>query len=226
MEKVQLIEELFQKKLGIIIKNARLLRKRSVEECAAAIGINPAIYQKFETGESAPSLPQLEVLAYYHDIPIEHFFSSYLEGDRKVFEEGEDLQRFLTVRTKAIAARLKSYREEKGVPLAKMIANTTLSEEQYLAMEDGRLIIPMMNLQAFMYPLKCSLKEFLAEGGKIGNRYREEKAQTALENVPDELQKFLVNPSNEPYLRLAMHLSSLSAEKLRSIAEGLLEITF
>jgi hypothetical protein len=41
-----------------------------------------------------------------------------------------------------------------------------------------------------------------------------------------ELRAFVVNPVNEPYLRLAQRLSQMPAEQLRSIAAGLLEITY
>lgn len=226
MDKVKLIEELFQKKLGILIKNAREIRKRNVDECAAVMGIDSSTFQLYEIGEISPSLPELEILAYYLEIPVQHFFSNQLQKDVVVFEDVTDMNQFLNVRSKVIATRLKSYREQKNLLPEKMIANTTLTEEQYLLYEEGNQPIPLTNLQAFMFPLGCSLKEFFSEGGKIGAKYREEKAQQTLEEIPAEVQKFLTNPSNEPYLRLAMHLSTLSAERLRNIAEGLLEITY
>ena len=40
-----------------------------------------------------------------------------------------------------------------------------------------------------------------------------------------ELRGFLSKPVNEPYLRIAKQLSELQVEKLRTVAEGLLEIT-
>ena len=226
MEKAQTIEELFQKKLGILIKNARELRKRSIAECAQAVGIDSNTFQRYETGEISPSLPGLEILAYYLEIPIQHFFSNQLKEDNPVFEDETDLNQFLLVRGKVISARLKNYREQKNISPEKMIENTSLTEEQYLLYEDGDQPIPLTNLQAFMFPLGCSLKEFFSEGGRIGAKYREEKAQQTLEEIPSDVQKFLTNPSNEPYLRLAIHLSTLSAERLRNIAEGLLEITY
>lgn len=226
MDKKKLIEELFQKKLGIIIRSAREVRKRTIEECANAIGVDPGTFQLYETGEIAPSLPELEVLAFFLEVPIQHFFNSTLEEDKLVFENIRDLEQFFMVRGKVIATRLKSYRQKNNISPAKMVANTPLTEEQYLMYEDGSQPIPLTNLQAFMFPLGCSLKEFLAEGGRIGAKYREEKAQQTMAEIPTEVQKFLTNPSNEPYLRLAMHLSTLSAERLRNIAEGLLEITY
>jgi len=46
------------------------------------------------------------------------------------------------------------------------------------------------------------------------------------QNLPPEIQSFIVKPTNRPYLDLAIKLSEMSVEKLRSIAEGLLEITY
>ena len=226
MEKIALIEELFQKKLGIVIKNSRELRKRTVEECAQMMGIEPHTLEAYEAGTTSPPLPELEILAYYLELPIKYFFNSILMEDQPVFEHPKELTQFLSVRGKVISTRLKAFREQKNIPIKKMIANTTLSEEQYSRFEEGLDQIPLTNLQAFMYPLGCSLSEFLSDGGKIGAKYIGEKAQQTLEEIPVEVQKFLTNPSNEPYLRLAMHLSKLSAERLRNIAEGLLEITY
>ena len=44
-------------------------------------------------------------------------------------------------------------------------------------------------------------------------------------DLPKELQAFVCQPVNRPYLELAMKLSSMSTDKLRSVAEGLLDIT-
>ena len=41
-----------------------------------------------------------------------------------------------------------------------------------------------------------------------------------------ELQAFISKPVNRPYLELAQRLSEMSVEKLRAVAEGLLEITY
>ncbi len=66
------------------------------------------------------------------------------------------------IRSKVIATRLKSYRLKKNVSPAKMVANTSLTEDQYLLYEDGSQPIPLTNLEASCF-LGCSMKEFLAE---------------------------------------------------------------
>jgi hypothetical protein len=44
--------------------------------------------------------------------------------------------------------------------------------------------------------------------------------------LPVELRQFVAMPVNRPYLELAMKLSNMSRDKLRSVAEDILDITF
>ena len=48
----------------------------------------------------------------------------------------------------------------------------------------------------------------------------------AFKELPFEYQVFVARPINQSYLRVAMKLEQMSAEALRTIAEGLLEITY
>ena len=52
----------------------------------------------------------------------------------------------------------------------------------------------------------------------------EETVHNFLE-MPMELREFVALPVNRPYLELAMKLSNMSTDKLRSVAEDLLDIT-
>jgi len=40
-----------------------------------------------------------------------------------------------------------------------------------------------------------------------------------------EMRSFVCSPVNQPYLELARNLSQLSADRLRAVAEALLDIT-
>jgi aminopeptidase-like protein len=44
--------------------------------------------------------------------------------------------------------------------------------------------------------------------------------------LPADLRQFVSQPVNIPYLELARKLSTMSKDRLRSVAEGLLDITF
>jgi hypothetical protein len=50
--------------------------------------------------------------------------------------------------------------------------------------------------------------------------------QQRFEQLPPDIKAFVVEPINLSYLQTAMRLSELDVDKLRSIAEGILDITF
>jgi transcriptional regulator with XRE-family HTH domain len=64
------------KKLGILIRDARIASRRSTKECAAAIKVTNGVFKAYEEGRKAPSLPELESLVYYLELPIDHFWSN------------------------------------------------------------------------------------------------------------------------------------------------------
>ena len=53
----------------------------------------------------------------------------------------------------------------------------------------------------------------------------QKKAVEDFLELPVEMQLFVSKPINLPYLELAQRLSEMSVDRLRGVAEGLLEIT-
>ena len=68
------------KKLGVLIRDARLSARRSVQDCAEAIGVRTGIFRSYEEGVRSPSLPELEALVYYLDLPLDHFWSKEIKS--------------------------------------------------------------------------------------------------------------------------------------------------
>jgi hypothetical protein len=73
--------------------------------------------------------------------------------------------------------------------------------------------------------LKQSIKYFEDQHGPVGMWTAQQRALEDFKELPAELQIFVSKPINRPYLELAQRLSEMSVEKLRAVAEGLLEIT-
>jgi hypothetical protein len=69
------------------------------------------------------------------------------------------------------------------------------------------------------------MKEFQDNRGPIGTWIRQQRALQNFAELTPELQEFLSKPVNRPYLELAHRLSEMNVEKLRAVAEGLLEVT-
>ncbi len=65
---------ILSKKMGVLLRVARTRRGETKKSCGDVIGVSSRTISKFESGEKSPSLPELEVLAYYLDLPLENFW--------------------------------------------------------------------------------------------------------------------------------------------------------
>jgi hypothetical protein len=69
------------------------------------------------------------------------------------------------------------------------------------------------------------LDSFFDQSGPIGSWLMSQKSTDKFLALPQEIRDFVCLPVNRPYLELAMKLSEMSKDRLRSVAERLLDIT-
>lgn len=213
------------RKLGVLIRDARTAARKTVTETAKAIGITPANLRAYEEGRKAPSLPELEVLAYYLDLPIRHFWSNNALSDDAARTEPIDLQKLTSLRHRIIGALLRQKRQLASVSLKGLSLETGITQGRLKAFELGEQPIPMPQLEAILTVIGGRVESFFDQNGPIGQWMNEQETIAAFMELPLELRAFVCTPVNRPYLELARNLSQLSTEKLRSVAEGLLDIT-
>src|SRR5690606_19787813 len=58
------------KKLGVLIRDARLAARRKPSECAEAIGVKNGIFRAYEDGRKAPHYPNLKPLSIFWIYPL------------------------------------------------------------------------------------------------------------------------------------------------------------
>lgn len=214
------------KKLGLLIFDARKALRRSVEECADAIGVTPQQFEQFEKGASSPSLPQLELLALFLNTPLEHFWGRRALSATGAPEAFQEKERMILLRNRVIGANLRMARNNANLSPAELQEKTGIDEKQIRRYESGEVAVPTSELEILTSALDVSIERFYDQHGPIGRwRSQQGSVQKFLE-LPPEVQQFVCKPVNRPYLELAMRLSDLSAEKLRAVAEVLLEITY
>jgi hypothetical protein len=80
-------------------------------------------------------------------------------------------------------------------------------------------------LEVLAERLGTRMEVFVDQAGPIGEWLNQQRAIQEFLKLPPELRDFVCQPVNRPYLDLARNLSSMSTDKLRSVAEGLLDIT-
>ncbi len=214
------------KKLGVLIRDARLAARRNVKECAEAIGVKPAMLRAYEEGSKAPSLPELEALVFYLDLPLDHFWSRETKSNSPPPHENLDLSKLMAVRQRKIGALLRQERMNASLSIRSLSQETGISGARIKAYELGERPIPLPELEALIMKLGGRVESFFDRSGPIGQWLMNEEAIQQFLEMPMELRQFAALPVNRPYIELAMKLSSMSREKLRSVAENLLDITY
>lgn len=213
------------KKLGILIRDARLASRRSTKECAAAINVSTGIFNAYEEGRRAPSLPELETLVYYLELPINHFWENETLSDAPARIDELNLPRLTGLRHRMIGALLRKARMDASLSLKSVSEQTGISTGRLKRYELGEVPIPLPELEVVLRALGGRIETFFDQGGPVGQWMAQQKAVQQFLDMPEELQNFVSQPVNRPYLDLARKLSEMSTEKLRSVAEDLLDIT-
>ena len=213
------------KKLGVLIRDARMASRRSLKECAEAIGLKSGAFRSYEEGRKSPSLPELETLVYYLDLPIDHFWSKETKSNTPLPIDALDLSKLVAVRQRKIGALLRQERTNASVSIRNLAHETGISGARIKAYELGERPIPLPELEVLVSVLGGQIENFFDRNGPIGQWLTSEEAIQNFLELPEELREFASKPVNRPYLELAMKLSSMSKDKLRSVAEDLLDIT-
>ncbi len=212
------------KKLGILMHDAREKSGKSIEACAGAMGLSTDELAAMEAGERAPTLPELEILAYYLDIPLEHFWENELlktVDHNKVDDPGQ----IKLIRQKAIGNLIMQGRNAIALSIDDLAEQAGIPASNLQAYELCEVAIPLPELEALIMVLNSSLDEFEDHQGPVGKWSTEKQTVNGFLGLPGDLQDFISKPVNRPYLELAVRLSELNVEKLRALGEGLLEIT-
>jgi transcriptional regulator with XRE-family HTH domain len=213
--------------LGVLLKDARVAAGKSARECAEALGCATATYTAYERGDKSPSLPELELLAYHLDTPLDHFWGSRVRSEG----QGEDhppvpAAPLINLRDRIIGAQLRRARTAARLKSKDLAAELGLSSGRLSAYEFGRRPIPLPVLEALTSRLGLNIEDLLERQGTVGEWDSTHREFERFRHLAPELREFVSQPSNETYLRLAVQLSQLPADRLRGIAESLLEITY
>lgn len=212
------------KKLGVLIRSARLTCGVGLEDCAKAIGVTENDLEAYELGERAPSLPEMEMLAYYLHIPLDYFWGNELLKGNGHQPELDPLQ-LRNLRQRMIGALIRKARTEADISVETLAENTGISSERFNSYEMGEEAVPLPELELLAKVLNASIREFQDKSGPVGSWFLTQRLLSDFQELPLELQSFASKPVNQPYLEVAKRLSELQVEKLRSVAEVLLEIT-
>ena len=225
MKKKQLLIKIRTKKLGVLIYNARQIADRSIRSCAEALGISQRAFKNFENGSEAPTLPELELLSEFLNIPINHFDAGSILVPKDKETHKQEVETKKSKRDLFISQQLRSFREQVGFTINELSEESGVEPEKIMSCENENTPLSLPELENLAAALEVKTDIFYQTNLSRNAVNQPEEIQTFL-NLPDDIRDFILKPVNQPYLELAANLSQLPAEKLRNIAESLLEITF
>lgn len=211
------------KKLGELIQNARELAGHSPADCAAVLNISTASFELAESGEHSLSLPDLEALAIFLDVPMGYFWGTAPLAS----PQQPDYETYLTIRHRLIAVMLRQLRlkaKASAQDVAEAVGMETAVLETY---ESGDTPVPYFQLEALCRYYDASLDHFVEKNsGPLGRHEAEQRLQQLFNDLSPEMRDFVTNPSNVSFLETARRLSMMDVQGLRSIGESILDITY
>lgn len=221
----EIAKTLRAKKLGILMKDARLSAGKTMKECGEAIGVSGSTISSYEKGKSSPSLPELELLSFFFKIPVSRFWKDTILASEETPTDQLDIEHSQAIRHRQIGVKIEAARLKLEKTYEEITEATGITYGRMKRFENGSSPIPVPDLELLSNQLEISMTNLFETETEVGQWIAAQSGISEFLKLPSELQTFIVKPINLPYLELASKLSKLSADELRVIAESLLEIT-
>jgi transcriptional regulator with XRE-family HTH domain len=214
-----------QKITGVLLRQARTDAGKTLKECGRVLDLSSSALSAIEHGRRPISLPELEMLAYYLSVPLDQLLNGGAAPARAPVEALQSAE-LLALRHRIIGGILRQARLETDLTQAELAKRIGVSKMRLSQYELAEKPIPLVELEAIAETLDVPLSDFLDEGvGPVGEQQRLDREYRQFAELPSDVRAFILEPTNQGYLDLAMSLSAVPAEGLRNIAASLLEIT-
>ncbi len=215
--------QLRTKMLGAVLRQARLSAGRSLKETAAMIGVSSGVLSSYERGRRGISLPELELLGYQLGVSLAQFLHPARGEAKKKADFNPAVM--VSLRQHYIGATVRSHRTEAEMTVRDLAKRSGIPAGRLTLFEQGERPIPVAELESIADALGHNLSEYQDSRGPIGEWEAAERGSEAFLRLPADLREFIRSPKSEPYLRMALKMSDIPVDKVRTMGEGFLEIT-
>jgi transcriptional regulator with XRE-family HTH domain len=212
------------KKLGVLLRDARVKKNRTIEECAAALGVSADTFDEYELGQQSPSLPELEILSFFLDIPISHFLSQETLWQEKDPNRVVWLEQLFAIRQRTIGAIIRKARLDADISQADLAAHVGLNAEDLDAIETGQQGLDMPRLEVIADALGLNIEDFLDRRGPTGRWAAQKHTFQGFIQLPSDIQDFVSEPLNLPFIEAALRLRDIPPDRLRDLADSIKSI--
>ncbi len=206
-----------RKIIGVLMRAAREQSHRSHKQVAQRLGVSAARVRQYESGAREVSLPELEMLALYLQVPLSYFINpdSSIQEDMPAPPQPEKIKSLRAM----IGERLKQARVSAGKSREDCAQVARIKPSALARYERGLGDVPITQLERLAAFLGVNLFYFLQD-------QRAEQIDVLdlekLARLPKEVRMFVLNSDNLPYLRMAIKFRDLPHDKLKELGEILL----
>jgi transcriptional regulator with XRE-family HTH domain len=133
---------------------------------------------------------------------------------------------YMILRQRIIGTKLGQERRRAKRSIDELADQTGISADVISGYESGTEPIPYFELETLAAKIDISVKSFVDdEPGPLAHSEIDLELEERIKEWSPELRAFIADSRNEIYLDSAMRLSEMGVDRLRAIAEGILEIT-
>jgi transcriptional regulator with XRE-family HTH domain len=212
--------------IGVLLRDARLAAGKTPADCGNLLGTSASAYAAYEVGKKSLSLPDLELLAYYLEIPLSHFWGDELRSEAPERAADMNSDELIRLRHRIIGLKLRQARLANGVAIKELAAAIDVPASRIKSYEFGELPITVPELETLAWVLGLKIDHFFERQGPVGEWDASGRAFEHFKEFPPEVQDFVLNPLNESYLRIAMRLAAMPPDQIKNLAAMLLDITY
>ena len=153
------------------IRSERRAAMRSMKACADLLKIPLDRYAAYESGAISPSLPEIEMLSLFFQIPASKLltFDENTLPLHPVSPKERDFSTIITLRHKIIGASIRQQREEQGLTQSQLAENTALSESEMEEFELGKSPLSLTHLHSILQVLGLNYDTFIETPSNTGS---------------------------------------------------------
>jgi transcriptional regulator with XRE-family HTH domain len=207
--------------IGILISKASQAAGKTGKECAAALGIPLKRFNQMESGKVIPSLPEVEMLAFFFDLPPQELLAKEIRDFPNTRVSVEQMQQLVQLRQRIISATLQLSRSDRKISLKDLSAQSGIPAAKIKRYELTAQPVPLNDLEAICKSLEIPVESLLDQTSFITEKQKKIEAEFTFQSLPPEMRKFVTEPDNLSFLKLAMRLKETGIENIKNLALGL-----
>ena len=212
--------------LGVLIRDARQASGKTQIEVAEGLKVSEDQVRDWEYGRTAPSLPELELLAYFLGVPVSQFWSTKTLSKQDEERDTPTPEEYEGLRDRVIGALLTIARKDARLSQEEVAKASGLTVDQIAAFEFGQQPIPFPELTSLSTIVKKPLSYFLENTGRLGVWLALQEEYNRFSQLPEDIRAFVTQPVNQAFIEIAIRLSRIPVQELRTVGENILNITF